>query len=105
MGGEDRGPSPQLFPQKVDSASHRINHYLVDNLLPLRKIIKYVIENNNLIKPKWGILFNFHDVLVVYTMLAQVVETVGSAKRVINRYPCWSNAIDFPNNDGKWVIL
>ena len=34
-------------------------------------------------------------------MLAQVVETVGSAKTVINRYPRWSNAIDFLNNDGK----
>lgn len=50
MGGEDRGPSPQLFPQKVDSASHRINRYLVDNLLPLQKIIKYVIKNKELIK-------------------------------------------------------
>lgn len=35
------------------------------------------------------------------TILAQVVETVGSAKTVINRYPCLSNAIDFPNNDGQ----
>ena len=34
-------------------------------------------------------------------MLAQVVETVGSAKTVISRYPCWSNAIDLPNNDGQ----
>ena len=34
-------------------------------------------------------------------MLAQAVETVGSAKTVINRYPCWSNAIYFPNNDGQ----
>ena len=35
------------------------------------------------------------------TMLAQVVETVDSAKTVINRYPCWSNASYFPNNDGQ----
>ena len=38
-------------------------------------------------------------------MLAQVVETVGSPKTLINRCLCWSNAIDFPNNDEQRVIL
>lgn len=35
-------------------------------------------------------------------MLAQ---TVGNPKTLINRGLCWSNAIDFPNNDEQRVIL
>lgn len=52
FGDGRRGPWPlaPVISAKVDSASHRINRYLVDNLLPLQKIIKYVIKNKDLIK-------------------------------------------------------